>query len=77
MITSNLPGRAVYIADGSRTPFLKARGQPGSFLASDLALAAGRPLLARQPFSPEGRTPRPLPGSRVRMRPPSQETTAA
>ena len=53
MITSNLPGRAVYIVDGSRTPFLKARGQPGSFLASDLALAAGRPLLARQPFSPE------------------------
>jgi acetyl-CoA C-acetyltransferase len=52
MITTNLPGRAVYIVDGSRTPFLKVRGRPGPFLASDLALAAGRPLLARQSFSP-------------------------
>ncbi|KRT55422.1 acetyl-CoA C-acetyltransferase [endosymbiont of Ridgeia piscesae] len=38
----------VYIIDGSRTPFLKARGTPGPFSASDLAVAAGRPLLARQ-----------------------------
>ena len=42
--------RPVYIVDGSRTPFLKARGKPGYFLASDLAVSAGRPLLARQPF---------------------------
>ena len=46
-------GRPVYIVDGSRTPFLKAQGRPGPFRASDLALAAGRPLLARQPFLPQ------------------------
>jgi acetyl-CoA C-acetyltransferase len=45
--------RAVYVVDGSRTPFLKAQGGPGPFRASDLALAAGRPLLLRQPFEPE------------------------
>ena len=44
-------GRPVYVVDGSRTPYLKARGKPGPFSASDLALAAGRPLLARQPFA--------------------------
>ena len=44
--------RAVYIVDGSRTPFLKARGIPGSFTASDLAVNSGRQLLARQPFDP-------------------------
>ncbi len=46
-------GSAVYIVDGSRTPFLKAKGAPGPFLASDLAVAAARPLLARQPFEIE------------------------
>lgn len=46
-------GRDVFVVDGSRTPFLKAQGKPGPFRASDLALAAGRPLLLRQPFSPE------------------------
>ena len=46
-------GRPVYVVDGSRTPFLKARGVPGPFSAVDLAVAAGRPLLLRQPFSPE------------------------
>ncbi len=45
-------GRPVYIVDGSRTPFLKARGKPGPFRASDLAVAAARGLLARQPFEP-------------------------
>ncbi|ABA57340.1 acetyl-CoA C-acetyltransferase [Nitrosococcus oceani] len=45
--------RPVYIVDGARTPFLKARGKPGPFTATDLAVAAGRPLLARQPFEPE------------------------
>ncbi len=44
-------GRPVYVVDGSRTPFLKARGKPGPFAAADLAVAAGRPLLARQPFA--------------------------
>lgn len=44
--------REVYIVDGSRTPFLKARGKPGPFSASDLAVNAARELLARQPFSP-------------------------
>ncbi len=40
----------VYIVDGARTPFLKARSEPGPFSASDLAVACARPLLARQPF---------------------------
>ena len=42
----------VYIVDGARTPFLKARAEPGPFAAADLAVAAGRPLLARQTFAP-------------------------
>jgi len=46
-------GRPVYVIDGGRTPFLKARGRPGPFAASDLAVAAGLPLLARQPFPPD------------------------
>lgn len=48
---SNLNGRAVYVVDGSRTPFLKAKGI-GVFTASDLAVSAGLHLLNRQPFSP-------------------------
>ena len=40
----------VYIVDGARTPFLKARTEPGPFSASDLAVACARPVLARQPF---------------------------
>jgi acetyl-CoA C-acetyltransferase len=43
-------GGPVYVVDGARTPFLKARGRPGSFSASDLAVGAARPLLARQKF---------------------------
>ncbi|MBY0381335.1 MAG: acetyl-CoA C-acetyltransferase [Xanthobacteraceae bacterium] len=43
--------RPVYIVDGSRTPFLKAQGGPGPFTPVDLAVQAGRPLLARQPFA--------------------------
>jgi acetyl-CoA C-acetyltransferase len=31
---------------------LKAKGKPGAFIASSLAIGAARPLLARQPFSP-------------------------
>ncbi len=45
--------KAVYIVDGLRTPYLKAREQPGPFSAADLAVAAGRDLLLRQPFAPE------------------------
>lgn len=48
---TNLTGRPVYVIDGSRTPFLKAKGV-GPFTASDLAVAAGMPLLNRQPFLP-------------------------
>jgi len=45
-------GRDVYIVDGARTPFLKARGGPGPFTPVDLAVQCGRPLLLRQSFSP-------------------------
>ncbi len=51
--TRRLEGRPVFVIDGSRTPFLKARGKPGPFTASDLAVNAARPLLARQPFEPK------------------------
>jgi acetyl-CoA C-acetyltransferase len=44
--------RDVYIVDGSRTPQLKARGKPGPFSASDLAVSAGRALLMRHDFDP-------------------------
>ncbi|MDA0824767.1 MAG: acetyl-CoA C-acyltransferase, partial [Proteobacteria bacterium] len=40
----------VYVVDGSRTPFLKARSGPGPFRPSDLAVQAAQPLLARQSF---------------------------
>lgn len=46
-------GRPVYVVDGSRTPFIKVRGRPGPFRASDLAFNAARPLLARQSFAPD------------------------
>ena len=42
----------IYIVDGARTPFLKARNRPGPFSASDLATAAGSALLLRQKFEP-------------------------
>lgn len=45
--------RNVYIVDGARTPFLKAKNAPGPFAASDLATAAGSTLLMRQVFAPE------------------------
>ncbi len=45
-------GRTVYIVDGSRTPFLKAKGKPGPFPAADLAVSCALPLLARQAFEP-------------------------
>lgn len=45
--------RPVYIIDGARTPFLKARSGPGPFTPVDLAVQCGRPLLARQSFPPD------------------------
>jgi len=42
----------IYVVDGARTPFLKARNRPGPFAASDLAVQAGRELLMRQRFAP-------------------------
>lgn len=44
---------SIYIIDGARTPFLKARNAPGPFAASDLATAAGSALLMRQRFRPD------------------------
>jgi acetyl-CoA C-acetyltransferase len=42
----------VYVVDGARTPYLKAREEPGPFSAADLAFSAGRELLLRQNFLP-------------------------
>src|SRR5437667_1942204 len=42
----------IFVVDGARTPFLKARNRPGPFAASDLATQAGRALLRRQRFAP-------------------------
>jgi len=42
---------SVYIVDGARTPFLKVKGGPGPFSASDLAQGAASGLLYRQPFT--------------------------
>ncbi len=50
--TNGQTGRPVYIIDGSRTPFLKARHGPGPFTPVDLAVQCGRPLLLRQPIAP-------------------------
>lgn len=41
----------VFIVDGSRSPFLKAKGKPGPFNAANLAVATARPLLARLPIA--------------------------
>lgn len=42
----------VYIVDGARSPFIKAKAKPGLFSASDLAVNVGKELLQRQPFAP-------------------------
>jgi len=44
--------KKVYVVDGARTPFLKAKSKPGPFSGGDLAVGCGRPLLARQSFAP-------------------------
>lgn len=48
-----LNGRPVHVVDGARSPFLKARGEPGPFTAADLAVQAARGLCLRQPFPAE------------------------
>ncbi|OGV28020.1 MAG: acetyl-CoA acetyltransferase [Legionellales bacterium RIFCSPHIGHO2_12_FULL_37_14] len=47
---SQLYAKPVYIVDGLRTPFLKAKGV-GPFSAADLATLVGAQLLKRQPFA--------------------------
>ncbi len=42
--------RVVYLVDGTRTPYLKARGKPGPFAASDLAVRSGKALFDRLPI---------------------------
>lgn len=49
---SNSNLRDVYIVDGARTPFIKAKTKAGPFSASDLAVMAGKELLQRQSFAP-------------------------
>ena len=44
--------KPVYLVDGNRTPFIKARGRPGPFRHADLGIYAARPLLLRMPFEP-------------------------
>lgn len=44
--------RDVYVVGGCRTPFIKTQSQPGPFSAADLAVYAGRDLLAQQSFAP-------------------------
>ncbi|MSQ19157.1 MAG: acetyl-CoA C-acetyltransferase [Betaproteobacteria bacterium] len=48
-----MSAKPIYIIDGARSPFLKARNRPGPFSASDLATATGKVLLNRQAFSPD------------------------
>ena len=48
--TNKKYARPVYLVDGSRTPFLKARGKPGPFKHADLGIYASRSLLLRLPF---------------------------
>ncbi len=50
MTAKGQSGRSVFVVDGARTPYLRALGKPGKFAAADLAVAAGRALLSRQPF---------------------------
>jgi acetyl-CoA C-acetyltransferase len=53
MTTRKPKKRPVYIVDGARSPFLRARGRPGKFVAADLALKSAQPLMLRQPFEAE------------------------
>ena len=40
--------KTVYVIDGLRSPILKARGRPGPFTASDMAVSVARTLISRQ-----------------------------
>ena len=44
-----MSAKTVYVVDGLRSPILKARGRPGYFTASDMAVATARSLLHKQP----------------------------
>jgi acetyl-CoA C-acetyltransferase len=48
--TNKKYAKPVYLVDGSRTPFIKARGKPGPFKHADLGISAARSLLVRMPF---------------------------
>ncbi len=50
--TNQKYAKPVFLVDGNRTPFLKARGKPGPFRHADLGINASRPLLLRMPFEP-------------------------
>lgn len=50
---NNKFAKPVYLVDGNRTPFLKARGKPGPFRHAELGIYAARPVLQRMPFEPE------------------------
>jgi len=50
--TNKKYAKPVYLVDGNRTPFLKARGKPGAFKHADLGIYAARTLLTRMPFEP-------------------------
>ncbi|MDH3630312.1 MAG: acetyl-CoA C-acetyltransferase [Gammaproteobacteria bacterium] len=49
--TNKKYSKPVYLIDGNRTPFLKARGRPGPFKHADLGIYAARSLLLRMPFA--------------------------
>lgn len=53
IMQNTIKSREVYIVDGARTPFIKAKGVPGPFSASDLAVEAASRLLQRQSFTPD------------------------
>lgn len=50
MSDNNTTARTVYLVDGTRTPFLKARGTAGFFSASDLSISTSNHLISRQPI---------------------------
>ena len=49
--TNKKYSKPVFLVDGNRTPFLKARGRPGPFKHADLGIYAARSLLLRMPFA--------------------------
>ncbi|MGV6826205.1 MAG: acetyl-CoA C-acetyltransferase [bacterium] len=45
--------KPVFVAEGTRTPFIKAGNRPGPFHAADLALSASQDLMLRTGLDPE------------------------